>query len=92
MKQVGVNEVQTITVTATGGNYKLDVTCRGETKPTANIPFGSNGAAITAAVVALSNVEPVTLWSPGLPARTRRPFKVNAAMSPRWRCFPAHRM
>lgn len=58
VKVAGVNEVETITVTATGNNYKLGVTNRGQTLPTANIPFGSNGATITAAIVALPNVEP----------------------------------
>ena len=58
VKLAGVNEVQSITVTATGGNYKLNVTLHGDTKTTANIPFGSNGAAITSAIVALSNVDP----------------------------------
>lgn len=58
VKVAGTNEVQTITVTATANNYKLNVTCRGDTQPTANIPFGSNGAAITSAIVALPNVEP----------------------------------
>ena len=58
VKVAGIDEVETITVTATGGNYKLAVTCRGTTATTANIPFGSNGAAITAAIVALPNVEP----------------------------------
>lgn len=58
VKVAGINEVETITVTATGNNYKLGVTNRGQTLPTANIPFGSNGAAITAAIVALPNVEP----------------------------------
>lgn len=58
VKQAGTNEVQTLTVTATGGNYKLTVTSRGDTQTTANIPFGSNGAAITTALVALSNVDP----------------------------------
>lgn len=58
VKVAGINEVETITVTATSNNYKLAVTCRGDTKTTDNIPFGSNGAAITAAIVALPNVEP----------------------------------
>lgn len=58
VKIPGTNEVQTITVGATSGNYKLSVTLRGQTLPTANIPFGSNGATITAAIVALANVEP----------------------------------
>jgi len=58
VKVKGIDEVETITVTATANNYKLGVTNRGETLPTANIPFGSNGAAITALIVALSNVEP----------------------------------
>lgn len=58
VKIPGTNEVQTITVGATANNYKLAVTLRGQTLTTANIPFGSNGAAITAAIVALANVEP----------------------------------
>ena len=58
VSQVGTNEVQTLTVTATGGNYKLTVILRGDTQTTGNILFSSNGAAITAALVALSNVDP----------------------------------
>lgn len=58
VKVAGINEVETITVTATTGNYKLGVTNRGSTQPTANIPVASNGAVITAAIVALPNVEP----------------------------------
>lgn len=58
VKIPGTNEVETITVGATSGNYKLAVTLRGSTATTANIPFGSNGAAITSAIVALPNVEP----------------------------------
>lgn len=58
VKVKGTDEVQTITVGATANNYKLAVTLRGDTQTTANIPFGSNGAAITSAIVALPNVEP----------------------------------
>lgn len=58
VKVKGIDEVQTITVTATANNYKLAVTNRGSSATTANIPFGSNGTAITAAIVALPNVEP----------------------------------
>jgi len=58
VKVAGIDEVETITVTATGGNYKLAVTCRGATNTTNNILFSSNGAAITSAIVALPNVEP----------------------------------
>ena len=57
-KLPGINEVETLTVTATGGNYKLAVTCRGSTATTANILFSANAATITAAIVALPNVEP----------------------------------
>lgn len=58
-KLAGTNEVQTLTVTATGGNFKLAVTLRGTTATTANIPVsGLSAAAITAAIVALPNVEP----------------------------------
>jgi len=56
VKQVGTNEVQTITVTATANNYKLVVDNRGSVQTTANIPYNSNGAAITTAINALSNV------------------------------------
>lgn len=58
VKVAGINEVETITVTATANNYKLAVTNRGSTATTANILYSSNGAAITAAIVALPNVEP----------------------------------
>lgn len=58
VKVAGINEVETITVTATANNYKLAVTNRGSTETTANILFSANGAAITAAIVALPNVEP----------------------------------
>lgn len=58
VKIPGTNEVETITVGATANNYKLAVTLRGQTATTANILFSSNGAAITAALVALPNVEP----------------------------------
>lgn len=58
VKVAGINEVETITVTATSNNYKLAVTNRGSTETTANILYSSNGAAITAAIVALPNVEP----------------------------------
>lgn len=58
IKVAGTDEVQTLTVTATGGNYKLSVTLNGETQTTANIAFNANAAAITAAIVALPNVAP----------------------------------
>lgn len=58
VKVAGINEVETITVTATSNNYKLAVTNRGSTETTANILFSANGAAITSAIVALPNVEP----------------------------------
>lgn len=58
VKQVGTNEVQTLTITATAGNYKLDVDMRGSVQRTANIAFNANAAAITSAIVALPNVEP----------------------------------
>lgn len=58
VRVAGVNEVETITVTATANNYKLGVTNRGQTLPTDNILYSSNGAAITAAIEALPNVEP----------------------------------
>lgn len=59
VKVAGTNEVQTLTVTATGGNFKLAVTLRGSTATTANIAVvGLSAAAITAAIVALPNVEP----------------------------------
>lgn len=58
VKVAGINEVQTLTVTATSNNYKLAVTNRGSTVTTANILYSSVGTAITAAIVALPNVEP----------------------------------
>jgi hypothetical protein len=57
VKQKGTDEVQTITVTATANNYKLNVDNRGEVKTTANIPYNSNGTAITSAINALPNVK-----------------------------------
>lgn len=58
VKVAGTDEVQTITVTATAGNYKLACTLKGDTQTTANILFSSTGAQITTALVALSNVDP----------------------------------
>jgi hypothetical protein len=59
VKVAGINEVQTLTVTATAGNTKLDVTLRGVTRRTDNIAIsGLNAAAIQSAIVALDNVEP----------------------------------
>ena len=59
VKVKGTDEVQTLTVTATGGNFKLAVTLRGVTRTTANIAVsGLNAAAIQSAIVALDNVEP----------------------------------
>jgi hypothetical protein len=37
VKVKGTDEVQTLTVTATGGNFKLSVTLNGSTETTANI-------------------------------------------------------
>jgi hypothetical protein len=59
VKVAGTNEVQTLTVTATGGNFKLSVTLNGDTKTTANIAVvGLSAANISSAIVALSNVDP----------------------------------
>ena len=59
VKVAGTNEVQTLTVTATGGNFKLAVTLNGSTQTTANIAVsGLSAANIQSAIVALSNVEP----------------------------------
>jgi hypothetical protein len=59
VKVAGINEVQTITVTATGGNFKVTVALKGQTLTTANIAVsGLNAAAIQSAIVALDNVEP----------------------------------
>lgn len=59
VKVKGTDEVQTLTVTATGGNTKLDVTLRGSTKRTDNIPIsGLNAGVIQSAIVTLDNVEP----------------------------------
>lgn len=59
VKVKGTDEVQTLTVTATGGNTKLAVTLRGDTQTTANIPIsGLSATVIQNAIVALPNVEP----------------------------------
>lgn len=59
VKVAGTNEVQTLTITATGGNTKLAVTMRGVTRTTDNIPIvGINATVIQNAIVALDNVEP----------------------------------
>jgi hypothetical protein len=59
VKVKGTDEVQTLTVTATGGNFKLSVTLAGSTQTTANIAVvGLSAANIQSAIVALSNVEP----------------------------------
>ena len=59
VKVAGTNEVQTLTITATGGNFKLAVTLRGQTATTANIPIvGISATVIQNAIVALPNVEP----------------------------------
>lgn len=58
VKVAGTNEVQTLTVTATGGNFKLSVTLNGTTETTANIAVsGLSAATITTAIVALGNVD-----------------------------------
>lgn len=56
----GTQEVQTLTASGSPtGNMRLDVTLRGQTLTTANIAIsGISGATITAAIVALANVEP----------------------------------
>lgn len=48
----GADEVQTLTITATGGNYQLWF--KGE--PTSNLAFGANAAAIETALNALSTI------------------------------------
>lgn len=59
VKVAGTNEVQTLTVTATGGNFKLAVTLKGTTETTANIAVsGLSAANIQSAIVALGNVDP----------------------------------
>lgn len=59
VKVKGIDEVETLTVTATGGNFKLAVTCRGSTETTPNIAVsGLSASVLNAAVVALPNVEP----------------------------------
>lgn len=56
----GTKEVQTLTASGSpSGNMKLDITLRGQTLTTGNIAIsGISGATITAAIVALANVEP----------------------------------
>lgn len=56
----GTKEVQTLTASGSPtGNMKLDVTLRGVTRTTGDIAIsGISGATITAAIVALDNVEP----------------------------------
>lgn len=59
VKVKGTDEVQTLTVTATGGNFKLDVTLKGQTLRTGNIAVsGLSAGSIQSAIVALDNVEP----------------------------------
>jgi hypothetical protein len=59
VKVKGTDEVQTLTVTATGGNTKLAVTLKGDTQTTANIPIsGLSATNIQNAIVALPNVDP----------------------------------
>lgn len=54
----GTSEVQTLTITATGGSYYLSVTKGANTQITAAIAYNANAAAIQAALEALSNVAP----------------------------------
>lgn len=51
-----VNEVQRLTVTATGGTFVLMFTYGGVTKATAPIAYNASGATATAALEALSNI------------------------------------
>lgn len=54
----GTNEVQTETVTATGGTRTLTVQTGANSQTTAPIAYNANAAAIQAALEALSNVAP----------------------------------
>lgn len=54
----GTSEVQTETVTATGGTRTLTVQVGANAQTTAPIAYNANAAAIQAALEALSNVEP----------------------------------
>lgn len=57
VKVANVAEIQTLTVTATGNNFKLTVTNRGQTLTTANIAIsGLSSTTIQAAINALANV------------------------------------
>lgn len=59
VKVKGTDEIQTLTITATGGNTKLAVTLKGDTQTTANIAIsGISATTIQNAIVALPNVEP----------------------------------
>jgi hypothetical protein len=53
----GSDEVQTETVTATGGSRKLTVQVGANAQTTADIPYNANAAAIQAALELLSNVD-----------------------------------
>lgn len=53
----GTNEVQTMTINATGGTYSLVVTKGANSQITAPIAYNANAAAIQAALEALSNVD-----------------------------------
>lgn len=57
ISRIGANSSFTLTVTATGGTYKLIVGVNGAaTQTTGTIAFGANAATILAAIQALSNV------------------------------------
>jgi hypothetical protein len=52
----GTDEVQTLTITGTGGTYQLRVTVGESTQTTTALAFDANAAAIQAALNALSNL------------------------------------
>lgn len=54
----GTSEVQTETVTATGGYRTFTITRGADAQTTGQIPWNANAAAIQTAIDALSNVEP----------------------------------
>jgi hypothetical protein len=52
----GTNEVQTLTITATGGTYKLRVTIGTDVQTSTDIAYNANAAAIQSALDTLSNL------------------------------------